>query len=820
MATFLWVGAKEAPPPHDNDWHLQWKNEITTLCGEDNELYESVTIEPKTMGDSPMAEYICETCAEQFQRIVYWKIEHGENLEVMKSLTSFIDHLKNVTKKDDAPSTVEAEPVGPFEYEDTDGTVYEYDYDDKVIMKRGDYRKNGIGQSFFVPLEALPEFDFHDETITDDQDFWDWFDGFIEKHHLKPTRQQSTRAVVKASDWGFGKTETKKHLSDWWGGSSWFSPYKGNKTRQMAVALQAVQSTIRVVDTHERRLRVQLADTDVEARIAAEAREGKWGPTSATDFGSKNIYVSAAALADDKIELGDGIDITTGFALHEASHAQYSEANFHAIDQPTRLMPLAVSGFLFNIAEDMRIEGLTSDVFPGFADYFDKTLDYMWKEFVSKSAPAEWGPDLEAKLNAIVSMVKWPVQYEPIARADSDLDVEFDWWNQWAADFVSGKVSARKTLTNAMERLASDPETKKEMDEQAGKEAKAELDKKNIAEALKKASEMMEGLIKGCSSMHGEHDEALDKGAVNADEAVEINNYAESEYREESTMHTQIPNGSGKPEKIVSMHPTETERSRSQYQPPNSALVAKMRAAFLLRPSAMEWTDRLRKGGTIDEDEIWRGGMSDPRMFEQRYIESAPDTAIALLIDQSGSMSGEKLEAAVQAATIVHHCVKDMPGVSVRAYSHTGDSYDSGRGSAVVYRLWEKGEPLSRLGIALDRQRANNYDGYAIGHVVEDLMKHSTPDQQQLLFVFSDGLPAGGGWSGGSYGGGTAMEHVRSVVDWAARKGVDVIQVAIDPYGLDEEDQRRMFKHYVMFDHSKGLEALPGQIVNILKRVM
>ena len=85
-----------------------------------------------------------------------------------------------------------------------------------------------------------------------------------------------------------------------------------------------------------------------------------------------------------------------------------------------------------------------------------------------------------------------------------------------------------------------------------------------------------------------------------------------------------------------------------------------------------------------------------------------------------------------------------------------------------------------------------------------------------MIFVFSDGLPA----ASSGYGGAAGMTHVRKVVDWAKHKDIDVVQIAIDPYGLADEDQKRMFDHYVMYDHIRGLDALPAQLVAILKKVM
>jgi cobalamin biosynthesis protein CobT len=208
------------------------------------------------------------------------------------------------------------------------------------------------------------------------------------------------------------------------------------------------------------------------------------------------------------------------------------------------------------------------------------------------------------------------------------------------------------------------------------------------------------------------------------------------------------------------------------------------------------------------------------RFFERKTVESAPDTSVAILVDCSGSMNGRKLKNAVDTASILHACTKDMRGVRVRVYAHTGDQMDSSEGNAVVYRIWERGEPVSRLGTILTQPKGDNYDGYALGWVVQDLMKHSTPEEQQVVFVISDGLPNGygagnHGWSEG-YGGDTAMDHVRSVVSWAERQGVDVIQIAIDS-GISADEQARMYKHWLPY---QGSTTLPQQVMGILKKLM
>jgi hypothetical protein len=726
---------------------------------------------------------------------------------------SFLTHITGGKSKQPDP-----EPVGPFIWVDEEGTSIEYDYDDRVIMKRGDERVDGDGAIYFVPLDLLPEFDYHDETIEDNEKFWDWMEEFVKRNGLTSSRKQRQRSHVQAQDFGFGEQKTKKYLSDWWGGSSF---YGGDleDAKRYAIALQAVRSTVRVVDSHSRRLAVELVDTDMQERIANG--DESFQPTSVTNFGERKIYVSGCALTDKTMEQGEAIDITTGFALHEASHGEYTEDIFPALEQPTRLKPLAVAGHLMNIVEDTRIESLTSEQFPGFAGYFEKTNEYMWG-FMDQHAPPTWGPELNDKLNAVCASVKWPEQYRDRARQDPILSDEFDWWNDWRDRYLAGG-RPRALLVEAMQRLEEDPQTKKEMEEQSQKETQAGLDGEKLQKALEEALKQLQEkgqLIKPCSSVtHGDADEHL-KANVDPQTNQRTKQMSEQELQEDPVIKQQFPNGPGAPTDIVSWRPTEDDYSRDKYVPPNQGLVQRMKSSFAMRPSAMEWTDRLQKSGAVDEDEIWRAGAGDLRFFEKKTVESTPDTKIALLVDCSGSMNGRKLRSATDVASIIHACTKDMNGVDVMVYGHTGDNGIPGEGNAGVFRVWERGEPVSRLGTLMTQEKGDNYDGYALGWVTQELLKRSTPEEQKLLFIMSDGLPNGWGgagrWGSAGYGGFDAMNHIRSVVRWAEGQGVDIVQIAIDP-SMRPDEQAQMYKHWVAFE---TLEQLPVQVMNILKKLL
>jgi nitric oxide reductase activation protein len=296
----------------------------------------------------------------------------------------------------------------------------------------------------------------------------------------------------------------------------------------------------------------------------------------------------------------------------------------------------------------------------------------------------------------------------------------------------------------------------------------------------------------------------------------QVSELAASELEIENTRELKIPELGNRKTEIMTLHPLENEQTRAQYTPPLRGLVSKMRTAFFFRPVAQQWTTRLQRTGAIDDDELWRAGPSlgkerDFRVFQQHNIESSPDTSITLLLDISGSMNGEKMRTAIQAAAIMHEVLKTTPGVRVRVRAHTGDVPPATGDQSIIYKVWENGEPVSRLGIPITVRHGNNYDGYAIGWCVTEMLRHAKPEEQRILIVLSDGLPHGRG-----YGGEEAMQHVKTVQKWARQKGVDVIQIAIDP-NMDPHRQAKMFDSWLPFTN---LQALPGQLTAIMKKAI
>ena len=170
----------------------------------------------------------------------------------------------------------------------------------------------------------------------------------------------------------------------------------------------------------------------------------------------------------------------------------------------------------------------------------------------------------------------------------------------------------------------------------------------------------------------------------------------------------------------------------------------------------------------------------------------------------SGSMSGSKLDLAVRLVTLVKMILATTHGVTFRVRAHT-NGWDPHEATQ-MQRIWEQGDPDTRLGIPQTLPHGGNNDGWALGWCIDELLKISKTGNQKILFIFSDGIPAGYGYSGGP-----AMDHVRHVTDWGERNGVTTIQVALGVFS--EDDQTRMYRHFVVY---RGDAELPGQLEKLL----
>jgi cobalamin biosynthesis protein CobT len=448
--------------------------------------------------------------------------------------------------------------------------------------------------------------------------------------------------------------------------------------------------------------------------------------------------------------------------------------------------------------------------------------EYLWNKVVSKNSPSKWGPKLEDKLNAVISICKWPTQFEPKARKDGKLNAEYEWFRDWLNQYLTGKLSARDAMLRAIAHLEEDPDTKREMDKVRSDEGELEgllRDERLFGEGVRRALEKMrgKGVAEPCPAPHGE-------AKLDHETEEEIERLVREEYtRDKLPGYAEMTSGIAKGAPSVAIQRPETNEVPPLRPNP---LVNRMKHAFRFRKARPMYSNRLLRSGNMDEEELWRTLGNDLRVFEQRVIEEDPETQVTLLVDASGSMSGPKIETATMLASVLLECLKDMKGVRVRVRAHTsenGTDYtvdSSGRRSAKgggvlhIYRIWEPGDEVRRINLMPELPMTANYDGFAIAWCAEEMLKESRPGEDMVMIVIADGLPAGG--SGFYYHGEDAIRHVRKIVDEYKRKNVHIIQLAIDP-SVGPFAQEKMFGD--SFIPYKDDNSLPRQMTEFLIRL-
>jgi hypothetical protein len=574
---------------------------------------------------------------------------------------------------------------------------------------------------------------------------------------------------------------------------------------RLAIALTPIRSIIRVIDDSRPPMTVDWCKVGNDAK-------GKPLSMSYTDFSGARIAVNPLPVIEGNMSIGQQIDVCAGFAMHEASHAHDSRDRWkyliHTDQDDGRetpaFEPMQIAGYLWNLAEDIRIEAATSKRFKGAQAYFDNLLDWMWGEIEdNQEMPTEYGPDVKGKMKTVFLACRFPDQARSIL--PSEMQPEVEWWSAWQQDYLHERTDVPTCIQRGLDHLGEDPATKQELDKMAEDErAERERGEKIRAQIERLMKAGIEGVPGVCISADGDVRPLTQEEAAAVDQLV----------KENLTPVTPIipHRGAAQPAMRV-RKPVETAASRRSYVGKPDAQTEAMRSALVFKPEDPEYEIKLQKRGDLDDEELYRFFLDDDRLFTQKMIESKPDTFLGFLVDLSGSMMGDtgsgttKIETAQRLAQQFIWATHDMDGITTTVWGHTGDS-QYGEGSD-VFRIWEPGDPLRRLGLIGSLDHGNNYDGYAIAYCVDQMRGLEQP--QKVLIVLSDGYPAGSG-----YGGREAEQHMRGVSRWAASQGVIVLQIAIDE-SLRPVDQARMFGegNWLPFVSEK---QLPKDLTRVLSR--
>ena len=555
---------------------------------------------------------------------------------------------------------------------------------------------------------------------------------------------------------------------------------------------------------------------------------------------SRVVYLSTRVFDDADLSEGQKIDTFMGLAIHEGCHLKWTDFTQMADEDN------GIVRNLINLLEDERIERLCGEVMPGYANYLKATKYYMFDLFRQRKAQECGEEKLPAParlLNAILAVIRYP---KALDRDDLDEFVDYLYEvREIVKDFPSTPAevtAAAKAVYDVIRKFfeqRSNPNEGNGEEETEGGEStpsdggehkKEEKENGNENEASGKGGdpesktpsecgETPTGLSSGLSeeaqeSIRKQVEEALSELEKQMGDMGELtSDPGESQPLSDDDMADCVKKDgnqlAGICENMISLGETsgsvlyKAEEDKGTYDD-SLRRVRKYIPAIskTLRGHCTEYavTYHGMRSGVLDTGKLAEAFQGVQTVYIREGRIRSDRMAVCVLIDESGSMYGEKIRAARDLAVLLNEAVSAIPAIDLYIYGHTygdrcRDSYYEGRKIAELQVYREKGyAPRKALGSVTDR--SGNLDSYAIREAAQRMRKYSACPKN-LMFVITDGAPN------------ERYEQLTSTVKQLEKEGMNIVAVCIEP----SYDPSALYTHHVRFTDMSRLAIDLGKMI-------
>lgn len=239
------------------------------------------------------------------------------------------------------------------------------------------------------------------------------------------------------------------------------------------------------------------------------------------------------------------------------------------------------------------------------------------------------------------------------------------------------------------------------------------------------------------------------------------------------------------------------------------------------------------RSGKLHGGSLHRLSVNDDRVFRRIHINRTKETAVTLLIDNSGSMGGPKIDTAQKAGFALSQTLERV-GVKHEVLGFTSHSLET-REQIETVKVEEE-----RLGKHFDRaeiiemplykgfdERINpeikkrfvmgyngsvrldgNVDGESVRYAGQRLLRR--PEPRKVMLVLSDGSPAGN--NGRAISAGKLNSDLHAAIKELEKAGVDVVGI-----GVLTDIVKTFYKKNI---HLRNLGELPKVVMGELQRIL
>ena len=501
---------------------------------------------------------------------------------------------------------------------------------------------------------------------------------------------------------------------------------------------------------------------------------------------SKVVSVATDMFDDGKLSVGQKIDIFTGLAIHEGSHLLYTD--FDIMPQA----PNRVIADLFNIIEDERIEMLTGQERPGLANFLGCVKYYYFDRHSTRMAFCSGGgkPDRPVRLvNSILSMIRYPKALEEDnLREFADTLYEVRDVIMPYPETCAEAFSAAQRIYDIIKRFFNQEQKNSHKNAsgsgkgEPGKEGRQpSLSDEQVEDLLEK---LLDSLEKDVTAQPGDGSSSANLNPRRMSSAI-----CKDGGRLGKALEGELEIGAT--EKVNIHVPKPDRRSYDE----SLSRVRRYVPAFssILRRNGSDRVRDLRglRSGFLDTCKLAEAVQGVANIYRQERTVRADRMAVCILVDESGSMDGEKIQAARDTAVLLNEALATVRNVDLYIYGHTTEN-----GSFVKLNAYREGRGRGdKYALGSIEADWSNIDSRAIREAAARVRARTR--KKCLFFVISDGEPC------------EPTSNVKEAVRDLSRDGFSFVSIGID----FEYDPSEMYDNHVSMTDLSTLAPELGKMI-------
>ena len=423
------------------------------------------------------------------------------------------------------------------------------------------------------------------------------------------------------------------------------------------------------------------------------------------DNGREIICLATNFFDDSRLSNREKCGIMLGLACHEAAHSAYTEQEpkMKLINRyPSSQQKLVKR--IWNTIEDERIEYLLTDKSPGLSSLIAETKRHYFKSYENKVKTTVGEPTepLPRLLNTLLQAVRYPSELTE-EKVTENFDVLDSIRKVLTPYPLTPEGACRKTdeiMSLIKDMIKQDMQDKQNQQQQEGKgqnqgqsseesngknsgqdqnqggnpsNGRSQPTKQDIEKALEQAlkSKQAEGIMK---ALEEDDRKGLDdRNGTNASSEIKHDTKKQRFINEDSAEKVGGSGAGGgfnpntyvfKPKGDPAVYGAVASSIRKYVPAMSKTLSCKSREREFILCGL--------KSGKLDMNKLVSLQAGNTNIFTKKGMSRCSTASICVLIDESGSMYGEKQEAARQTAILLNEAIKHIKTVNYYCYGYSG----------------------------------------------------------------------------------------------------------------------------------------------------